>query len=177
MWKFFSFSRIIMWFFSHLNFYKWEIYIMMIPRSLYALSVEPSFWIARLSAITAITAPFILSVDFSLSILMFPAGSVRTYTLSIIYRGGTFPPCAIFCSIYDRMERFVVLSSFYDVLGFGMDFPTYRVAIRPAIVIKKKSGCFRAFPEPYSITSYNARFGCACSSSNITPWTLSPCLV
>ena len=149
----------------------------MIPRSLYALSVEPSFWIARLSAITAIIAPFILSVDFSLSILMFPAGSVRTYTLSVIHRSGTFPPCAIFCSIYDRIERFVVLSSFYDVLGFGMDFPTYRVAIRPAVVIKKKSGCFRASPEPCSITSYNARFGCACSSSNITPWTLSPCLV
>ena len=53
----------------------------MIPRSLYTLSVEPSFRIARSSAITVATAPSIRSVDFSLSILMFPAGSVRTYML------------------------------------------------------------------------------------------------
>lgn len=53
----------------------------MIPRSLYTLSAEPSFRIARSSATTVATAPSIRSVDFSLSILIFFAGSVRTYML------------------------------------------------------------------------------------------------
>ena len=46
-----------------------------IPLSSYTLPSLPSFLIARSSAITVATAPSIFSVDFSLSILIFPAGS------------------------------------------------------------------------------------------------------
>ena len=49
---------------------------------------EPLFWffMARSSAMTIATAPSTFSVLFSLSILMFPAGSVRTKALSMFPR-------------------------------------------------------------------------------------------
>ena len=55
------------------------------PRILYTLSLDVfPHLIALSSAIIVATAPSIFSVDFSLSVLMFPAGSVQMNMLSIL---------------------------------------------------------------------------------------------
>ena len=59
----------------------WDAFIayrMSSPRWLYTESPPFRFFIARSSAMTSATAPSTFSVDFSLSILILPAGSVRT---------------------------------------------------------------------------------------------------
>ena len=53
---------------------------------------------ARSSPMIVATAPSIFSVDFSLSALILPAGSVRMKMLSIIHRRTGCPPWAIICS-------------------------------------------------------------------------------
>ena len=53
-------------------------YRMSSPRWLYTESPPFRFFIALSSAMTSATAPSTFSVDFSLSILILPAGSVRT---------------------------------------------------------------------------------------------------
>lgn len=53
-------------------------YKMSSPLWLYTESPLFRFFMARSSAMTSATTPSTFSVDFSLSILMFPAGSVRT---------------------------------------------------------------------------------------------------
>ena len=65
------------------------------PRLSYTDSAVPWFRMARSRAMMVATAPSILSVDFSLSGLMLPAGSVRTKMLSIIHRRGALPPWAM----------------------------------------------------------------------------------
>lgn len=59
------------------------------------------------SAMIVATAPSIFSVDFSLSGLMFPAGSVRMKMLSIIQRRTGCPPWAMRCSSTSFISSFV----------------------------------------------------------------------
>ena len=51
----------------------------------------PRFFMALSGAMTSATAPSTFSVDFSLSIFRFPAGSVRTKALSIFHRSTGCP--------------------------------------------------------------------------------------
>ena len=61
------------------------------------------------------------------------------------------------------------------VIGIDFDYTMFSnnmlgvSANGTAVVIRKNSGCVRASPEPFVMTSNNSRFGCECSSSNITP--------
>ena len=64
--------------------------------------------IARSSAITVTTALSIFSVDFSLSDLMFPAGSVRMKMLSIIHpRTGACRGLEIFLALPQVVKHMV----------------------------------------------------------------------
>ena len=62
---------------------------------------------ARSRPMMAAMAPSIFSVDFSLSALMFPAGSVRMKMLSIIQRRTGCPPCAMRFSSVSFISSFV----------------------------------------------------------------------
>ena len=79
-----------------------------IPRPSYTLSLL-SFpqRIALSSAMTIATTPSIFSVDFSLSGLMFPAGSLLMKMLSIIHRSTGCLPWAIFFSSVSFISSFV----------------------------------------------------------------------
>ena len=59
------------------------------------------------NAMTRATAPSTFSVDFSLSIFRFPAGSVRTKALSIFHRSTGCPPWFSFRSSTMRISSLV----------------------------------------------------------------------